>query len=354
MELGSEYDLALSEMTIKQNNIYNYLSEYPYQTYFDSGRSALKHVASFLQTGKKILLPEFICESVVDCFENQEVCFYKLHDNFSINISDMDEKIDSNTQAIFIMHYFGALQKESTLQTIKQIAEKNELIIFEDTTHSVFSKSSTIGDYQICSIRKWLPLPGGGVLYSKNDKLSVNNILSYEKSIDNNRAYGMMLKNLYLKTGFDCNSIYRSIFTEAEKRLDQQKKIQTISDFSRFISKCIDIEQIKECRVNNYLFLQEKLFDMKIAPAIALHDNDCPLVLPIQVNNRDEFRTYLMENRIYCAVHWPFDSNQRNNRPFAEKCAKQLISLPIDQRYGKEEMIYMIDVINRYRGELRF
>ena len=213
MELGSEFDLALSEMTIKKNNIFDYLSEYSNQIYFDSGRSALKHLASFLQSDKEILLPEFICKSVIDCFIYSNVRFYKLCDDFTIDLEDIEKKINANTQAIFIMHYFGALQKENTLHTIKTIAEKNKLVIIEDTTHSIFSRSSTVGDYQICSIRKWLPLPGGGVLYSNNDTLGAYNVLSYEKSTDNKRAYGMMLKNVFLKTGFDCNKLYRRVYS---------------------------------------------------------------------------------------------------------------------------------------------
>lgn len=44
MELGSEFNLSLSELTVKGNNIFTFLSEYNNVIYFDSGRSALRHL----------------------------------------------------------------------------------------------------------------------------------------------------------------------------------------------------------------------------------------------------------------------------------------------------------------------
>ena len=43
-----------------------------------------------------------------------------------------------------------------------------------------------------------------------------------------------------------------------------------------------------------------------------------------------------MEHRIYCAVHWPFDGICGEEREQARKNGDELISLPIDQRYGIE------------------
>ena len=68
--------------------------------------------------------------------------------------------------------------------------------------------------------------------------------------------------------------------------------------------------------------------------------------------DRDEFRAYLMEHRIYCAVHWPFDGVNEMDRPMGKENAENLISLPIDQRYGYEELEYMASVISAYRGNM--
>jgi hypothetical protein len=71
------------------------------------------------------------------------------------------------------------------------------------------------------------------------------------------------------------------------------------------------------------------------------------------VPDRDDFRKYLMENSIYCAVHWPFDGLAREERPLAVSLSNNILSLPIDQRYGEKEMAYLANVIDAYKGRLK-
>ena len=354
MELGSEFNLSLSELTVKKNNIFTFLSEYNNVIYFDSGRSALRHISSYIKPGEEILLPEFICESVTGCFREEDIRFYRLYNEFTIDIGDLKKKISANTRIIFLMHYFGKVQQEKILNELKSIAVEHGCIIIEDTTHSIFSNSGTVGDYQICSIRKWLPIPKGGMLYAQDDKLGVYESKKYGISTDNERTYGMVLKDMFLKNGFDCNETYRHIFSCCEERLDKQEEIFFISDLARYIATCVGIDELIEVRTNNYLHLRSALNEKGITYAVTLKEKECPLVLPIWVKERDHFRSYLMDNRVYCAVHWPFDGKQEEQRPFAKKCAKYMISLPIDQRYGQEEINYLIDVISRYGGDLLF
>ena len=205
----------------------------------------------------------------------------------------------------------------------------------------------------IASIRKWLPIPLGGVLYTKKaqDLPALDHI---KTSSDNTRSYGMILKNLFLKNELDCNAKYRQIFTECEEKLDTSDEILQISDFSRFLISCIDIPELIAARRSNYHFLTSELQKIGLQPVCALAENDCPLVFPLRVKNRDSFRSYLMEHKIYCAVHWPFDHFRPEFRPMAQKNAETLISLPIDQRYQKNDMTYLRDIIFQYGGELLF
>ena len=53
-------------------------------------------------------------------------------------------------------------------------------------------------------------------------------------------------------------------------------------------------------------------------------------------------------------MHWPFDGMYPDQRPLAIRNAKELISLPMDQRYNKTHMTYMIDILEKYGGELSF
>lgn len=79
-------------------------------------------------------------------------------------------------------------------------------------------------------------------------------------------------------------------------------------------------------------------------------DSECPLVYPIRVRDRGRFRRYLIENRIYCAVHWPFDGIKEEQRSNAKINAETMLSLPTDQRYGSKEIDHMLEVIHDYGG----
>lgn len=347
MELGSEYNLTLSELNVTENNLFRYLAEYNC-IFTDSGRSALKLISAHVG---EILLPEFICESVRNCFDMEKVVFYRIASDGQLDINDLKSKINNQTEAIYITHYFGALQCKESLREIREIANKKNILIIEDTTQSLFSASNTVGDYMIASVRKWMPIALGGVLYSRK---ALPDISKYKKSTDNDRLYGMLLKELFLNGDLDCNATYRNIFAISEHSLDKKEEIELLSDLCRFVISCVDIEVMKKKRINNYEYVVKKLDKIGINPMCKLSNGDCPFVLPLRIPNRNQFRRYLMDNKIYCAVHWPFDNFRPEERNSAIVNADTLISLPIDQRYGVDEMEYLIKVIKAYEGVVSF
>lgn len=351
MELGSDYNLSLSALKLTEHNLFQYLNAFENSIYFDSGRSALRYITRYIPENGITLLPEYICESVTGCFETDRICFYRLEQDFTIDMESIKVQITPDVKVIFLMHYFGMVQPADKLDVLKRIAKERGIAIIEDTTHSIFSKKRTVGDYVISSIRKWMPIPKGGVLYMADNVLGVEMEESrIPVSIENERADAMILKDLFLKHFLDCNSEYRKMFTECENALDKQKEIYRLSDFSGFIISCMDIEEIILRRKRNYQFLKEQMAKSDFLPVCRLNSDDCPFVFPVRVQQRDKFRKYLMDRRIYCAVHWPFDGVMKEERAFAEENAGSLISLPIDQRYDEDEMEYMVKVISEYRG----
>lgn len=345
MELGSEFNLNVDDLNIVENNLFKKMENYHYQL-FDTGRSAIKCIAN--ENDKKILVPEFICESVIDCFSKEKIVFYKIDENMHIDYTDLLNKMTSDVGLLLIVHYFGLVHSKDRLNDVRKKAQSEKIIIVEDTTQSFFSENDFIGDYMVASLRKWMPIPNGGILFSTK----TFNKKEYEKSSDNERINAMILKTLFLDNKLDCNSEYRTLFGECEKRIDDSLEIKEISDFSRFIISCIDIQKLVLKRQENYFFLKKQLEKMGINPVCFLEKTDCPFVLPIRVKSRNEFRSYLMDNRIYCAVHWPFDGYRSSERLMGKHNADTLISLPIDQRYGINDMKYLVDVIANYKGEI--
>lgn len=353
IELGSEFNLSLNNLQIVENNLIKYLNEYQVQ-WFDYGRSAIKQI--HIEAGRTVLLPEYICESVISCFSINAVKFYRVNENLDIDFEDLFSKIDERVGCIYIAHYFGYLQNQSMLNKVEEISKSLSITIIEDTTQSLFSEHVLCGDYAVASVRKWMPTPMGGVLYIKRsqEKLLPPLKNGIKPNRDNSRAYAMILKDMFLESGYDTNAKYREIFASVERNIDKTCDCKTISDFAHFLIKCYDVNELIHRRKINAKRLQSGLSKLGINGIREFQSNEVPLVYPLRVKKRDEFRSYLMDNRIYCAVHWPFDGVQSAQRSSAIRNAETLISLPIDQRYGEDEIDYMLEVISQYGGELSF
>ena len=324
MELGGEFYLDLNTLSEKKYSVDAYLSgERP--LYFDSGRSALRFAARSLRPGT-ILLPEYICDSVITAFSGHTLHFYRLTPSLEIDTDDLLSKLNGEVSAVFLMHYFGAVQPQAILEQLEAARLRYGFSIVEDTTHSVFSARRTIGDLCVCSLRKWFALPGGGALYgpalAEREDFSL-----LPRKTDERRACGMVCKSLFLDGTLDCNAEYLNIFRETEDALAVRRK-------------------------RNYARLKDALAQLGVSPICRIAEDACPLVLPVWVKDRAALRRRLMEHRIYCAVHWPFDGVQADERPLARKLAAQMLSLPIDQRYDTAHIDYLMDTLDTYKGLL--
>lgn len=344
MELGGDFELDVSQLKKTENHIFNYLESY-HTIYVNSGRNAIRLLRAALPKGK-VLLPAYICESVIKEFrENGVVEFYKINPDFSIDLEDLKSKIDEQVSVFYLMHYFGALQTESILEYVLEQKRAYQFVVVEDTTHSIFTKRCTVGDYCVCSLRKWFPIMDGGVLYSAGDLSVVDAEL--RPVAPSEKLDAMILKKMYIKHQLECNSLYRAIFSKEESRMDEQPEIFSMSELSRAILKGISLAELRERRKRNYKELYSFLLRLKIRPILGEGDF-VPLCCPIYVDRRDALRAYLIEHQIYCAVHWPLQGTELEYNQDAKCIAERILSFPIDQRYDMQYMKYLETVMERY------
>ncbi|MBC3805025.1 hypothetical protein GH808_11340 [Acetobacterium fimetarium] len=345
MELGSEFNIRLEELEETQNSIYHRLKNYN-SCYLDSGRSAIKLILKELKMGE-VLLPEYICDSVIQAFLGFDIKFYRLKEDLTIDLDDLHSRVNDDTRVVYLMHYFGVLQPEKILEQVLFIKNQNNFIIIEDTTHSLFSKLQTIGDYCVCSLRKWFAIPDGGVLYSKNS-LECCNLIDLKTNKSINKAYGMILKTLYLVNEIEVNLLYRKIFIDAEKEIDENEEIKKISKFSEYLLKCYNVSYLITKRKENYAQLLREIVAIGLKPIVEIEEACCPFVLPISIDKRDDLRAYLEKNKVYCAIHWPLEKTSLYENLRSRNMSMKILSLPIDQRYGTYEISYLISVLKDY------
>jgi dTDP-4-amino-4,6-dideoxygalactose transaminase len=347
MEIGSFFSSpnVLSKCDY-ENTVVAMLNEFNCD-YYANGRSAIKNLIES-QNIKKVLLPEYVCDSVINCFDLENIITYKLDNKLNIDVDDLLSKMTDDVTCIFIIHYFGSIQQDDILQRISVNAKGKNIIILEDTTHSIFSIPKTVGDYCICSLRKWFPIPDGAVLYAdqsyplpkqKHEEMNISKVLS-----------AMALKSFYLENQIDNNDLYRILIDEYEYDLNQSSETYKISRYSYFLLQAFDIMEMKKRRLENYRYLQKYMLEKGIKPIVRINNSMCPLCFPIYVENRDSLHRYLIENGIYCAIHWPDIKSGATTDNVAVRMSEHGLSLPIDQRYTLDDIKYMITKIEKYVG----
>jgi hypothetical protein len=70
------------------------------------------------------------------------------------------------------------------------------------------------------------------------------------------------------------------------------------------------------------------------------------MVYPYQTNDTT-LRARLIENQVFVATYWPNVLEWCNEGDFEYELCKNIIPIPIDQRYGEEDMKRVIEIIKQ-------
>ena len=70
------------------------------------------------------------------------------------------------------------------------------------------------------------------------------------------------------------------------------------------------------------------------------------LYFPVLVKNRDAVQKALAEKSVFCPVIWPVPEQARNICSNSEYVADNMLAIPCDQRYGQDDMLKIVEIIN--------
>ena len=69
-----------------------------------------------------------------------------------------------------------------------------------------------------------------------------------------------------------------------------------------------------------------------------LEEEICPIGFPIIATKRNALREYLINNNIYCPIHWLLPEEIPKKFVCSYFLSKNIITIPCDQRYSIEDM----------------
>jgi hypothetical protein len=357
-EYGSEFDFDSNAGYFISDNSKALFSN---AELFRSGRDALKAIAE--RYGKnvcKVVVPALCCESMVKPFEvnDYEIVYFKLNSDLSAITDDVLPKL-KNADVFLYINYFGfRMISDETLQLIRDTYPG--LILVEDKTHDILSAgfSDFKPDYSVCSIRKWLAIPDGGILFSK---ITAGDFTKNEDTFFSDiRTMAFKNKNKYFKTGdTELKDLFRSQFSEANEYLDNDDKVVGMSKESVELLMNIDFRKIAETRGKNIDALSTGLSALsaglrtedKIRQLGPKKLNGVNIYYPIIISDRDKIQHELAIKGIYCPVIWPLPPKAAGVCGTSDYISNNMLAIPCDQRYSSFDMNYITDEIKKVLGE---
>lgn len=291
----------------------------------NTGRNCLEYILR-ARKYRKVYIPYYTCEVILEPFKKLDVeyAYYQIDDKLEIVEDNFNLQED---EALLYTNYYGLKQSY-----VEDMVYKYGKQIIVDNTQAFYAKPiDGIDTFYTC--RKFFGVPDGAYLYINTDK---------EFELERDVSYHRMT-SLLKRLEFEPEAGYQD-FRDVSHGLIGQP-IKRMSKLTECLMQSIDYASASKQRRANYLQLHKALQDSNQLNFV-LEDNTVPMVYPYMISD-EELRERLIKNRIFVARYWPNVLEWASKGSVEYSLALNLLPLPIDQRYRKNEMDYIINTVLR-------
>lgn len=319
-----------------------------------SGTRALETalVVSGCKHGDEVLVPSNTYQSAIQVILKLSLIPVFVDSDpsdLNISIEDLERKITKRTRFIMPVHFRG---RSCRMDLIREIAEKNNLIIIEDAAHAFGSKyqNELVGGNSFMACFSFGPIKnitcgsGGGI--ATNDDSIAKKIL------------------IYRNMGVDRSTWER--FSGGEKKHSWEIEVTSagdrchLSDLNASIglaqlSRLGELKKKKEAIIRNYELNLGKI------PGISLLDTDVEsdflyiYVILVPEKDRHGLMVSLFEKGIHSGIHYApnhlqplFRKFSRGSLPIIEEMASRYLTLPSYNDLSSEDQNRVIEAISSY------
>ena len=283
------------------------------------GRNALAYLIEAHRI-ESIYLPYFLCSSVAEVCRKYSVSlhFYSIREDFTPILPDSFSSFDW----LYVVNYYGQLDDKFLLDN------GNRNIIVDNAQD--FFRMPLPGIPTLYTCRKFFGVSDGAYLYTT--KLLERNL---ERDESHNRM-GFVLGRFerpaseFYQEASDNNGFFAG------------QPILEMSLLTQNLLRGIDYEKIKGKRKENFLYLHSVVGKRNI---LNLTVPDGAFAYPFYVEKGMEVRRKLAESKMYIPTLWPDVLDTCSENSIEYQYAANILPLPVDQRYGREEMERMVEVV---------
>ena len=257
---------------------------------------------------------------------NVEIVHYEIGADFlPISVSGFSEK-----DYLYLVDYFGQLENSSIDQYFCCCSGR----IIIDAAQSYFREYRKDIDI-IYTCRKFFGVPDGGFLRLKNDEILDLEAMEIDRS-------DSRMKHLIGRLELSASDYYEAYQKNEEKFYTVP--IRKMSRITRCLLSNINYEKARKSREENFKILDKNLSHLN---KIDVLFSEGPYAYPLMLDQvkSEIVRKCLINNRVYVPTLWPNVLKSIPKEKKAFEFAWSIIPLPIDQRYDKEDMETIINLI---------
>ncbi|MCA1055310.1 UDP-4-amino-4,6-dideoxy-N-acetyl-beta-L-altrosamine transaminase [Rossellomorea aquimaris] len=323
-----------------------------YAVAFSNGTAALHgacHAAGVGEGDEVITSPiTFAASANCSLYVGAKPVFADIHnDTYNINPEKIEEVISSKTKAIIPVDFTG---QPAEMSSIKDIANKHNLVVIEDAAHSLGatysgSKIGSLADMTMFSFHpvKHITTGEGGII--------VTDSIEYAEKLRLFRSHGI-IKNNFKEPWYyemvDLGYNYRMTDVQAALGLSQIEKLEKFIELRREIAQCYNeaFAHLPGVIIPNQLDCTESSWHLYIL-RLDTHK--------LKVNRLEIFNALRAENIgvhvHYIPVYWhPYYEKlgyKKGLCPIAESWYEEIITLPIFPKMSQKDTDSVIEAVNK-------
>lgn len=292
----------------------------------NSCRHSLEYILRGLKNVSSVWIPYFTCEVVLEPLKRLDIPYRFYHINEKLEIAT-DIELKENEILVYT-NYYGIKDAYA-----KSIADKyrNKLII--DNAQALFCKPHK-NSHQIYSPRKYIGMPDGG--------LAVTSIPDKSIKLPIDVSFGRCT-HLLKRQELPPSEGYKDFQNDDEQISNCD--LSRMSVISSNIFTSVDFDIVKEKRRENFSILHKILGKTNKLSIPSMNQFECPLIYPYWTNNGAHLKKKLIANNIFVATYWPNVLEWTKSGDVEYEVANNIVCIPIDQRYGNDEMWFILNKI---------
>lgn len=291
------------------------------------GRAALEYLCK-IKKAQKLYLPYFLCSSVPNLCKKIGVEYncYHINENF--------EPIFNQTlgkdEWLYIVNFYGQLDN-NYLTAWKQKCGR----VIVDNAQSYFQMPAE-GVDTLYTCRKYFGVADGAFLYTDT---KLNRDIPQDESFE--RMH--FLLGRYERSA---NEFYNEYV--ANNKLFATEPVKRMSRLTENLLRGIDYESVAKKRQDNFEFLDEELGNLNELKLKSVYG---AFMYPLLIRNGVAVRKKLQKEKIYIPTLWPNVLEEYPKDSLEYHYAADILPIPVDQRYGIEDMKYLVEVIKHVSSE---